>query len=175
MNQSDAQTMQSYPSPSTGPADNSVNYYSNQGPSQSSNLNSDELQLTAQLSRSVAPNMNAGVAGNAPDGQEQRGQGNANHTYEHHGLPTHPSQLHSPHDGNEHMGGYHAGDSEEAPRKRSKISRACDECRRKKIKCDATGEDSSEICTNCKRVNNRCAFTRQPMKRGPSKGYVIPQ
>ncbi|THZ65631.1 hypothetical protein D6C85_08333 [Aureobasidium pullulans] len=54
--------------------------------------------------------------------------------------------------------------------KRSKVSRACDECRRKKIRCDALNEH--EICTNCKRSNSACAFSRQPLKRGPSKGYI---
>lgn len=54
--------------------------------------------------------------------------------------------------------------------KRSKVSRACDECRRKKIRCDAL--DEHETCTNCKRGSYTCAFSRQPLKRGPSKGYI---
>lgn len=58
------------------------------------------------------------------------------------------------------------------PRKRSKVSRACDECRRKKIKCDATSETGEEICSNCRRSNVRCMFSRVPQKRGPSKGYI---
>lgn len=58
------------------------------------------------------------------------------------------------------------------PRKRSKVSRACDECRRKKIKCDATTESGDEICSNCRRSNVRCLFSRVPQKRGPSKGYI---
>lgn len=58
------------------------------------------------------------------------------------------------------------------PRKRSKVSRACDECRRKKIRCDATTESGQEQCTSCKRVGTHCQFSRIPMKRGPSKGYV---
>ncbi|KAH0545226.1 hypothetical protein FGG08_000680 [Glutinoglossum americanum] len=68
-----------------------------------------------------------------------------------------------------------------APRKRSKVSRACDECRRKKvgsnlpeleIRCDATTETGAEQCSSCKRTNVRCQFSRVPMKRGPSKGYI---
>ncbi|CAD0047350.1 unnamed protein product [Aureobasidium pullulans] len=55
--------------------------------------------------------------------------------------------------------------------KRSKVSRACDECRRKKIRCDALNEH--EICTNCKRSNSACAFSRQPLKRGPSKDQEL--
>lgn len=58
------------------------------------------------------------------------------------------------------------------PRKRSKVSRACDECRRKKIKCDASSETGEEICSNCRRSNVRCMFSRVPQKRGPSKGYI---
>ncbi|KAK8203446.1 hypothetical protein BKA81DRAFT_94513 [Phyllosticta paracitricarpa] len=57
-------------------------------------------------------------------------------------------------------------------RKRSKVSRACDECRRKKIRCDATSENGPEACTSCKRTGARCQFSRQPQKRGPSKGYI---
>lgn len=59
-----------------------------------------------------------------------------------------------------------------APRKRSKVSRACDECRRKKIKCDALSENVEEACSNCRRSNAQCLFSRVPQKRGPSKGYI---
>ncbi|RYP85737.1 hypothetical protein DL769_000911 [Monosporascus sp. CRB-8-3] len=58
------------------------------------------------------------------------------------------------------------------PRKRSKVSRACDECRRKKVKCDAASENGEEACSNCRRSNIRCLFSRIPQKRGPSKGYI---
>ncbi|KAK4635158.1 hypothetical protein CLAFUW4_01898 [Fulvia fulva] len=56
--------------------------------------------------------------------------------------------------------------------KRTKVSRACDECRRKKIRCDALDETANMPCTNCARTGAKCAFSRQPMKRGPSKGYI---
>lgn len=56
------------------------------------------------------------------------------------------------------------------PRKRSKVSRACDECRRKKIKCDATSDSGENPCTSCAKSNVRCLFSRVPQKRGPSKG-----
>ncbi|KAI1175192.1 hypothetical protein F4777DRAFT_579176 [Nemania sp. FL0916] len=58
------------------------------------------------------------------------------------------------------------------PRKRSKVSRACDECRRKKVKCDAASETGDEPCSNCRRSSMRCLFSRIPQKRGPSKGYI---
>ncbi|WPH01064.1 Hypothetical protein R9X50_00389900 [Acrodontium crateriforme] len=57
-------------------------------------------------------------------------------------------------------------------KERSKVSRACDECRRKKIRCDAVDETTTTPCTNCSRTSAKCTFSRQPMKRGPSKGYI---
>lgn len=56
------------------------------------------------------------------------------------------------------------------PRKRSKVSRACDECRRKKIKCDAQSDNGDAPCSSCARSAIRCLFSRVPQKRGPSKG-----
>jgi hypothetical protein len=56
------------------------------------------------------------------------------------------------------------------PRKRTKVSRACDECRRKKIRCDAPTEAGDQPCTNCRRSSATCLFSRVPQKRGPSKG-----
>ncbi|KYK55178.1 binuclear Zn cluster-containing/DNA binding domain-containing protein [Drechmeria coniospora] len=58
------------------------------------------------------------------------------------------------------------------PRKRSKVSRACDECRRKKIKCDAQSDAGDTPCSSCARASIRCLFSRVPQKRGPSKGYI---
>lgn len=63
-----------------------------------------------------------------------------------------------------------------APRKRSKVSRACDACRRKKIRCDAELSSSlqtvTKICNNCVKNGEKCTFSRVPLKRGPSKGYI---
>ena len=62
------------------------------------------------------------------------------------------------------------------PRKRSKISRACDCCRRKKVRCNAEYSANlmkvTKICTNCIKNNESCTFSRTPLKRGPSKGYI---
>lgn len=55
---------------------------------------------------------------------------------------------------------------------RTKVSRACDECRRKKIRCDAVDETGNAPCTSCARAGLSCAFSRQQLKRGPSKGYI---
>lgn len=80
-------------------------------------------------------------------------------------IPPPPSHL------LDHMGQqYQIPESNIPPRKRSKVSRACDECRRKKIKCDAVSEAAEEPCSNCRRSASRCLFSRIPQKRGPSKG-----
>lgn len=165
--------MQSYPSPSAVAADSSNPFYSTSSSQQQSGLtNPDDLQLAARLSRGLAPMMNTGTGGGLPDGQEQVGQSNVNHQYDHSNQP-HVTDLRSPNESIDHMGmQYGTPDGSMAPRKRSKVSRACDECRRKKIRCDATGEEEDAICSSCKRVGTRCQFSRVPMKRGPSKGYI---
>ena len=41
------------------------------------------------------------------------------------------------------------------------------------IRCDASTEGGAvETCTNCRRISQTCQFSRVPMKRGPSKGFV---
>lgn len=59
---------------------------------------------------------------------------------------------------------------EEKSSKRVRVSRACDFCRRKKVKCDAEGPGS--ICSNCKTYNSECHFNDSAKKRGPPKGYI---
>lgn len=61
---------------------------------------------------------------------------------------------------------------EDHVRKRNKVSRACDECRRKKIRCDAPTETGEVPCSTCRRVNIPCQFNRAPQKRGPNRGYI---
>ncbi|EWG39500.1 hypothetical protein FVEG_15018 [Fusarium verticillioides 7600] len=70
------------------------------------------------------------------------------------------------------MGPQYPIDNSIPPRKRSKVSRACDECRRKKIKCDAQSDTGDAPCSSCARSSIRCLFSRVPQKRGPSKGYI---
>jgi len=80
---------------------------------------------------------------------------------------------HMPHVQMAQMGqGVYSGVDAIPPRKRSKVSRACDECRRKKIKCDAVSETGDQACSNCRRSSADCRFSRVPQKRGPSKGYI---
>ena len=60
-------------------------------------------------------------------------------------------------------------------RRRSKVSRACDQCRKKKIKCDyieGSENNPDQSCTGCRKIGEKCSFERVPLKRGPSKGYT---
>ncbi|KAI9712782.1 MAG: Glucose-responsive transcription factor [Bogoriella megaspora] len=83
----------------------------------------------------------------------------------------------------EHSQPSHYGEQQQSPQqsaaeahaerqRRSKTTRACDECRRKKIRCDASNESGEHPCSNCNRTGAMCQFSRLPMKRGPSKGYI---
>ena len=170
---------QSYPSPTAAQMGDGAHPFYTSQQQQQTLPSADELQLSAQLSRNVAPNM----AGTISDGQEMvppsqpahdmRQQVSAEEMAQSGLDPNHDPSFGDP-----------------TPRKRSKVSRACDECRRKKvnthlhsspvcatnapkIRCDATSESGVEQCSNCKRVGSRCQFSRVPMKRGPSKGYVV--
>ena len=168
--------MQSFGSPTERAVDAGSNPFYASGQLASAVPNPDELQITAQLSRGLAPNMNAGHGhgGVMSDSQDQRtaSQAGINHQYDHQQDP----HAQSPHTQgrqgsvDQMAGQYGTPDGSMAPRKRSKVSRACDECRRKKIRCDATGEPGEETCSSCKRVGTTCQFSRVPMKRGPSKG-----
>lgn len=75
----------------------------------------------------------------------------------------------------ESNGDHTDSERKDMPRKRSKVSRACDACRRKKVRCDAeflsTLQKVTKMCTNCLRTNDVCTFARVPLKRGPTKGY----
>ncbi|KAJ2801880.1 hypothetical protein H4R20_003503, partial [Coemansia guatemalensis] len=52
--------------------------------------------------------------------------------------------------------------------KRQRISRACDRCRRKKVKCDGR----RPICTHCEAIGTSCTYLDTTKKRGPPKGYI---
>lgn len=70
-------------------------------------------------------------------------------------------------------GGSAGGDGSSSPpssRRRTKASRACDHCRKRKIKCDYSEERG--ICSSCSRNGEKCSFERVPLKRGPTKGYA---
>ncbi|KAG9289498.1 hypothetical protein G9A89_001270 [Geosiphon pyriformis] len=57
--------------------------------------------------------------------------------------------------------------------KRRRVARACDTCRRKKVRCDGVQAGSDPpSCTNCKAYGYECSFIDAPKKRGPPKGYI---
>ncbi|KAJ2161507.1 hypothetical protein GGF46_001446 [Coemansia sp. RSA 552] len=58
--------------------------------------------------------------------------------------------------------------SRSAASKRQRISRACDRCRRKKVKCDGR----RPICTHCEAIGCSCTYLDATKKRGPPKGYI---
>ncbi|KAI1970641.1 Glucose-responsive transcription factor [Ophidiomyces ophidiicola] len=168
---------QSYSSPNaTQVNQGAVSYYTNQR-----QLTADELHLSAELSREVsATNMNESPANGMGQGQGLV-LGSPNPTSGiNRGDPADPQAQHPQHlvqftpsqqtgvDPNHDLS---YGD-QSARRKRTKVSRACDECRRKKVRCDATSEAGVDMCSNCRRTGSTCEFSRVPMKRGPSKGYI---
>ncbi|KAL7329611.1 hypothetical protein PS15p_204680 [Mucor circinelloides] len=57
---------------------------------------------------------------------------------------------------------------ESSSNSRQRVSRACDLCRRKKVKCDG----ATPVCTNCKAIGLECTFKDMTKKRGPPKGYI---
>ncbi|CAO3608615.1 unnamed protein product [Mucor hiemalis] len=66
----------------------------------------------------------------------------------------------------------HTQPPEVAGRKRTKKDRACDLCRRKKIRCDYDQAYPQHPCASCKSYNKMCTFKEAAKKRGPPKGYV---
>ncbi|KAG2226650.1 hypothetical protein INT45_000997 [Circinella minor] len=57
---------------------------------------------------------------------------------------------------------------ENHPSKRQRVSKACDQCRRKKVKCDG----DTPQCSNCRSVGLECKYNETNKKRGPPKGYI---
>ncbi|CCM00118.1 uncharacterized protein FIBRA_02145 [Fibroporia radiculosa] len=62
-------------------------------------------------------------------------------------------------------------DSENFSSKKRRVQRACDVCRRKKIRCDG-GQMPDNKCSNCITYNYECTYLEAAKKRGPPKGYV---
>ncbi|KAI7855773.1 fungal-specific transcription factor domain-containing protein [Circinella umbellata] len=62
----------------------------------------------------------------------------------------------------------HTIDLSTTPR-RTRITRACDTCRRKKIRCDV---NTTQPCTTCRQYHWECSFNDTAKKRGPPKGYI---
>ncbi|KAI5273901.1 hypothetical protein E4T47_02810 [Aureobasidium subglaciale] len=60
----------------------------------------------------------------------------------------------------------HDGDNGQGDPKRRRIARACDMCRKKKIKCDG----KMPKCSHCQNYKTECIFTQVEKKRQPPKG-----
>ncbi|KAF1978595.1 hypothetical protein BU23DRAFT_564171 [Bimuria novae-zelandiae CBS 107.79] len=58
--------------------------------------------------------------------------------------------------------------TDERPAKRSRVSRACDQCRTAREKCDGT----QPSCLTCSASNRACTYTAPPKKRGIQPGYI---
>ncbi|KAG1451614.1 hypothetical protein G6F56_008042 [Rhizopus delemar] len=58
--------------------------------------------------------------------------------------------------------------SEHVEQKRQRVSKACEQCRKKKVKCDG----ASPLCTNCISLGIQCSYKETTKKRGPPKGYI---
>ncbi|KAL4769511.1 hypothetical protein BDW60DRAFT_194499 [Aspergillus nidulans var. acristatus] len=172
---SDMPPAPSYPSPNAAQmGQGTMQYYTNR------QLTTDEL-LSAELSReNSGPGINDGSSNGVHHGQSMV-LGSSNATGADIGRPPSPDQ----HQQQQHMLSFPPSQQvgvdpnhdlsygdQSARRKRTKISRACDECRRKKVRCDASSESGVETCSNCRRLGVVCQFSRVPMKRGPSKGYI---
>lgn len=67
----------------------------------------------------------------------------------------------------DHDASFNWDDADGGDAKRRRIARACDVCRRKKIKCDG----KLPACTNCQNYKTECIFTHIEKKRNPPKGY----
>ncbi|KIK93663.1 hypothetical protein PAXRUDRAFT_144589 [Paxillus rubicundulus Ve08.2h10] len=60
------------------------------------------------------------------------------------------------------------GQSERIIRRRS--SKACDQCRKSKCKCEPSGD--GDACKSCIMLGTPCTFLDPSRKRGPPKGYI---
>ncbi|KAG6919020.1 hypothetical protein DXG01_009730 [Tephrocybe rancida] len=54
---------------------------------------------------------------------------------------------------------------------RKRSSRACDQCRKTKSKCERSS-DNSAVCKSCAVIGTACTFLGPSYKRGPPKGYI---
>ncbi|KAI0092329.1 fungal-specific transcription factor domain-containing protein [Irpex rosettiformis] len=57
------------------------------------------------------------------------------------------------------------------PRRKSRRTRACDMCRRRKVRCDGN-EAPSGVCTNCVTLKFKCTYVQSAPKRPLDPGYV---
>ncbi|WVQ78354.1 hypothetical protein IAT38_000439 [Cryptococcus sp. DSM 104549] len=57
--------------------------------------------------------------------------------------------------------------------KKRRLTRACDACRKKKIKCDGPQNSlSASRCLHCQDLGLECTYVESSTRRGPPKGYL---
>ncbi|KAI0073070.1 hypothetical protein K474DRAFT_1667005 [Panus rudis PR-1116 ss-1] len=59
-----------------------------------------------------------------------------------------------------------------AKKRRVRTQRACDNCRRKKIRCDGGQDTLGNVCSNCITHNLTCTYQHASKKRGYPREYV---
>ncbi|KZV76951.1 hypothetical protein PENSPDRAFT_741072 [Peniophora sp. CONT] len=72
----------------------------------------------------------------------------------------------------EHSDDEHGGPSPAADSSRKRSSRACDQCRKTKSKCERFDGPDTEPCKSCSLAGVACTFLGPSFKRGPPKGYI---
>ena len=77
-----------------------------------------------------------------------------------------PSGIHSV------MGSTRCGLEQSKPRKARRISRACDFCHRRSIRCRISQEDESR-CQNCVDFEQGCTYDRPSRRRGVKSGQSV--
>lgn len=64
-------------------------------------------------------------------------------------------------------------EEDEQENKRRRVQRACDACRRKKIRCDGAQAGKRNItCSNCLETKIECTYVEAAKRRGPPPGYI---
>ncbi|GHJ90050.1 hypothetical protein NliqN6_6452 [Naganishia liquefaciens] len=64
-------------------------------------------------------------------------------------------------------------EDDEQDNKRRRVQRACDACRRKKIRCDgAQAGKANYTCSNCLETKIECTYVEAAKRRGPPPGYI---
>ena len=133
------------------------------------NVNNNNNNNTTTTTTTTTPSANSSQSTliNQEQQQQQQHHRQQQHQHQHH--------HHQSMNGGSPTNNNHSS-STDPPRKRSKVSRACDPCRKKKIKCNAEYSELekkvTKICTSCAKNKEVCTFDRTPLKRGPSKGYI---
>ncbi|KAG8687561.1 hypothetical protein FRC11_006988 [Ceratobasidium sp. 423] len=93
----------------------------------------------------------------------------------HHAPPPlsnpHPSLTHVPSEDDEEEDDQVAtGDQPQQRTVRKRSSKACDNCRKAKCKCEKSPDNPA--CRNCVLLGQECTFLGPSRKRGPPKGYI---